>query len=390
VFTFTIALSPASSGADSGGRFLQSPLWELFKAGHGWKPLRFDAFAKSADVSFSFTCSVLLRTFGKNPVRFSVAYIPMMMELPLKDKIAVEQLGEYTQLLIDFSDSLKPFLPKNTICVRFDPPLDFYTCEERDFFVDSLKTLAFAGHLKIVKTKVDIQPPDTVLLDITQSSDAMLAAMRSKWRYNIHLAEKKGVTVRAYKAGDKEITKALDIFYDLYKMTASRDSIAIHSKQYYEDLFSLCASERTVNNAPLVTLYMASHENDNLAAIITLFSKREAVYLYGASGNIKRNLMPAYLLQWTAINDAKAYGSPVYDFYGMPPVDDKKHPMYGLYLFKTGFGGTIVHRPGSIDIPLSPLYALYTVAEDIRAFYHKKIRKLFTQHYNAVTRAGRE
>jgi len=217
----------------------------------------------------------------------------------------------------------------------------------------------------------------------------MLAAMRSKWRYNIHLAEKKGVVIHSYKAGNSDIDKAIDIFYDLYKTTASRDGIAIHSKKYYQDLLLLSAAERRKNNAPLITLYTASHENDNLAAIITLFSKREAVYLYGASSNIKRNLMPAYLLQWTAINDAKAYGSSVYDFYGMPPSDDKNHPMYGLYLFKTGFGGNIVHRPGSIDIPLSPLYKLYTMLETLRSFYHKKIKKIFA-HSGAAPRTGRE
>ena len=129
-------------------------------------------------------------------------------------------------------------------------------------------------------------------------------------------------------------------------------------------------------DAPLITVYIASHEGENLASIITLFSKSEAVYLYGASSNAKRNLMPAYLLQWTAICDAKSYGSVVYDFYGMPPSDDKNHPMYGLYLFKTGFGGRIVHRPGSLDFPLSPLYAPYAFAESARAFYHKRIKKI--------------
>jgi lipid II:glycine glycyltransferase (peptidoglycan interpeptide bridge formation enzyme) len=388
VFTCTIKPSPAVSCADSGGRFLQSGFWTAFKAGHGWKTLYFDAGVTNADVSFSFSCSVLIRTFGKKCACFSVAYIPMMVELPVKYRDPLGQAGEYTHLLTDFAAALKQYLPGNTICVRFDPPLDFYTCEDRDFFVNSLKTFSAADHLKIVKTKVDIQPPDTVLLDITQSPDAMLGAMRSKWRYNIHLAEKKGVVVHAYKAGGSGIDDALTVFYDLYRTTAARDGIALHSKQYYADLLSLSASERT-SGAPLVTLYVASHENDNLAAIITLFSKREAVYLYGASGNVKRNLMPAYLLQWTAINDAKAYGSPVYDFYGMPPSDDRNHPMYGLYLFKTGFGGKIVHRPGSIDIPLSPFYTLYTAAEDIRAFYHKRIRKLFVRN-SAASRTGRE
>ena len=206
--------------------------------------------------------------------------------------------------------------------------------------------------------------------------------MRSKWRYNIRLAQKKGVVVRAYRARtdkadnpslDSDASRALDIFYELYKTTASRDGIAIHAKKYYEDLFALSAAHK---DAPLITVYIASHEGENLASIITLFSKSEAVYLYGASSNAKRNLMPAYLLQWTAICDAKSYGSAVYDFYGMPPSDDKNHPMYGLYLFKTGFGGRIVHRPGSLDFPLSPLYAPYAFAESARAFYHKRIKKI--------------
>ena len=124
-----------------------------------------------------------------------------------------------------------------------------------------------------------------------------------------------------------------------------------------------------------ITLYIASHEGEDLAAIITLFNESEAIYLYGCSGNNKRNLMPAYLVQWTAIRDAKSYGSKIYDFYGMPPTNDENHPMHGLYLFKTGFGGAEVHRPGSFDMPTSPLYALYTLAENARAFWHKKVMK---------------
>ncbi|MCK9168965.1 MAG: peptidoglycan bridge formation glycyltransferase FemA/FemB family protein [Treponema sp.] len=388
MFTFEITPSHTGLYTDSGSRFLQSPFWASFKAAHGWKPLCFEITVKNKDIFFSFSCSVLIRIFGKRQVSFSIAYIPMMIELPLKYSDTVGQAGVYTQLLIDFVAALKPYLPGNTVCVRFDPPFDFYTCETRDLFVNSLKIISLTNHLKIVKTKVDIQPPDTVLLDITQSPDVMLSAMRSKWRYNIHLAEKKGVIVHTYKAGDQGIENALNVFYDLYRTTATRDGIALHSKQYYSDLISLSASGR-LSGGPLISLYVASHENDYLAAIITLFSKREAVYLYGASSNVKRNLMPAYLLQWTAINDAKKYGSPVYDFYGMPPSDDKNHPMYGLYLFKTGFGGKIVHRPGSIDVPVSRMYKFYIVAEDIRAFYHKKIKKLFT-HSSASSHAGRE
>lgn len=360
---------------------------------------------------------------------------------------AIIRVNEYVHFLEDFAAGLKPFLPRNTLCVRYDVPLDFASCSERDFFVSAVKTLAFADRLNIAKPRVDIQPPDTVLLDLQKSEDALLAAMKSKWRYNIRLAEKKGVVVKAYRADDacsnatvvdsahdngaagdmahraessavrgksdgtqqttntahraggvQSLDNALDIFYELYKTTASRDGIAIHAKRYYEDMIHLSAQSRShdmsnqqtahsdtcgnaqhaesCNTVPLITVYVAFHEGEPLAAIITLFSKREAVYLYGASSNVKRNLMPAYLLQWTAIKDAKAYGSSVYDFYGMPPTDDKNHPMHGLYLFKTGFGGDIVHRPGSFDVPLSAWYKLYACAEKARAFYHKRVKKM--------------
>jgi len=88
--------------------------------------------------------------------------------------------------------------------------------------------------------------------------------------------------------------------------------------------------------------------------------------------------MPAYCLQWRAIRDAREARCKRYDFYGIPPVDDPAHPMYGLYRFKTGFGGSIVHRTGSVDLPLRPvLYGLYRLAEAGRAFWYKKLVKLF-------------
>ena len=399
MFSFTIApLSPRSL-ADGGERFLQSPFWAAFKSRHGWKSFFFDVRSEEGG---AFTVSVLVRRFAKY---FSIAYIPMMpsffygetgsddgtlqnLSIKADEKenggvgVRQEDAASYAQFLAEFSESLKGFLPKYTLCIRFDSSLDFYSISSRDFFVAELKQAAASEKLAIVKTKTDIQPPDTTLIDLTKSEDELLSAMRSKWRYNIRLAQKKGVVVRAYRARtdkadvrslDSDASRALDIFYELYKTTANRDGIAIHAKKYYEDLFALSASHK---DAPLITVYIASHEGENLASIITLFSKSEAVYLYGASSNAKRNLMPAYLLQWTAICDAKSYGSAVYDFYGMPPSDDKNHPMYGLYLFKTGFGGRIVHRPGSLDFPLSPLYAPYAFAESARAFYHKRIKKI--------------
>jgi len=107
-----------------------------------------------------------------------------------------------------------------------------------------------------------------------------------------------------------------------------------------------------------------------------LFCDNEGVYLYGASSNEHRNLMPAYSLQWKAILDAKDRGCTTWDFYGIPPNEDPSHPMFGLYRFKTGFGGTIIHRIGSVDVPLRPImYTCYRIAEKVRYFWYKKLKK---------------
>nr|MCR5288748.1 peptidoglycan bridge formation glycyltransferase FemA/FemB family protein [Treponema sp.] len=348
MFSFEITKLPDSSLEDSGSRFLQSPFWATFKRNHGWSFSYFHVVASYKVTSFSFNLIVLVRSFKK---LFSLAYVPMGPELleNATNEQSVQHILEsdfyktdYPRLLTDLSHALRSFVPKNTMCIRYDIPLDFYTCDDRALYNKAVKQTESG----IRKTKVDIQPPDTVLLDITPSTDDLLSNMKSKWRYNIRLAQKKGVVVKAYSKTDALFDSALDTYYDLYKTTAERDGIAIHTKSYYRDLFALSDSQLSNGiEAPVITLYLAEHEGDPLAGIITLFCKREAVYLYGASGNKKRNIMPAYLLQWTAIQDAKKHGCPVYDFYGIPPTDDENHPMHGLYLFKTGFGGKEIHRP---------------------------------------------
>ena len=288
-----------------------------------------------------------------------------------------EEYEDYFARIGHFTSFLKKNLPQNTLCVRYDLPLDFSTPEDRDSFLKKVPLLAKSAKVKIRKNKVDIQPPDSTFLDLSKSEDDLLASMKNKWRYNIRYAAKHDVSVRAVTAVSLEFEKDLDSFYSLYKITADRDGIGLHPKSYYKDLLERGTKSENSSDAEKtkITLYIASHENEDLAAIITLFQNNESIYLYGCSGNAKRNLMPSYLLQWTAIQDAKAFGSKLYDFYGMPPTDDENHPMHGLYLFKTGFGGAHVHRPGSFDIPLSPLYKIYTVAENARAFWHKKIMK---------------
>lgn len=370
------------SSRENEGSFLQTPFWAEFKSAHGWKNLRFcinyESECQKKDF-FCEECSVLIRSFGKSFLNFSIAYVPIFpsfLNLFENENSTEEKVEFITEFFSEFSKNLRPFLPKNTVCIKIEPDICFKTLEERNFFVKSVIKNSLKNHLKINKNKVDIQPPDSNRVYLCKTEEEILLNMKSKWRYNIRLSEKKGVNIEKINAFTKDFDSKLDEFYDLYKITAQRDGIAIHEKNYYKDL--ICKSSKEIQegkNVPEISLYIARHENDSLAAIITLFSKTESVYLYGCSSNVKRNLMPNFLLQWNAIKDAKSYGSLYYDMYGIPPSEDENHPMHGLYLFKTGFGGQNIHRPGTFDIQLKFFYKILTFAENARSFWHKKILK---------------
>lgn len=395
--------------------FQQSLFWSEFKTRHGWSLKKFeiawtfteelpdevhDCHNKENQKANTFSRTenvcVLIRSFAKG--LFSMAYVPLYPSLPFKctddEKLnnaidgdgetfidespvtAETQTIEFASLLNETGLALKPYLPSNTICVRFDPAVEFTSPDLRDDFNMGLKLVSFADALKVRKTKVDIQPPDSTRVWLKGTEEEILGSMKNKWRYNINLAARKGVQIEKITGNDIKLSEKLDIFYELYRITSERDGIAIHAKSYYEDLLLSSAKELSEkSDIPVISLYLAKHEEDYLGAIITLFCKDEAVYLYGCSSNVKRNLMPNFLLQWTAMKDAKEFGSPYYDLYGMPPTDDENHPMHGLYLFKTGFGGQNFHRMGSVDVRLKPVYRIATAGENLRAFWHKKVLK---------------
>lgn len=401
------------------GTFLQTPFWCELKSTHGWQYNRFDVNVKLSKsyieslkaegcekstftneaYNKSFELAVLNRSFLKG--LFSIAYIPLMPELPFEctseevinaamaddgETVAVvnqefvtpeTQTIEFASLLSELSKALKPLLPKNTMVIRFDPEVTFTNLEDRDLFNYGLKTVAWADKLKLKKNKVDIQPPDSTLVSLEGTEDEILARMHQKWRYNIRLSERKGVIIKKYNGDSAGISSKIDKFYELTKETNARDGNASHAKSYYRDLILSSAKQlKEGKDVPEVNLYIAEHEGDEIASIVTLFSKTESVYLYGASSNSKRNLMPNHLLQWTAMKDAKAYGSKYYDMYGMPPEGkDENHPMHGLYMFKANFGGKNIHRTGSWDVPLKAVYYGYSWAEKLRAFWHKKVIK---------------
>lgn len=340
---------------DSSNNFLQTGFWGAFKSLFGFKAHHFI-------VDSSYPLLVLERPLKAG---FTFAYIPFF-EAGEKHKDS--------NFLASIAKEVKKHLSKKCIYIRFDAA-HYFTGTEN-------KRPVLGAPLR--KAPSDVQPPDTVFLNLKdKTEDQVFSEMKPKWRYNIKLSEKKGVVVK------EEGLSALAEFYKLYEITSKRDKIALHPEKYYRALFELKNTYDT--KSPELFLYTARHEGTLLAAIIVMRQGKETTYVYGASSDEKRNLMPAYGLQWLSIKDAIKSSSEIYDFYGIPPTDDENHPMHGLYRFKTGFGGEVIHRAGSYDLPYKPfLYSLFTLLERLRVFYYKDFLKRKKKHKKVNVQSNSE
>lgn len=202
-----------------------------------------------------------------------------------------------------------------------------------------------------------IQPPRTIVIDLTPPEDEILGRMKQKTRYNIRLAEKKGVTVREGTAED------LPAFNRMMQVTGQRDSFGIHQPQYYRSAFEIFAPQNAA-------LWLAEYEGRPLAGVMAFTSGRSAAYLYGASSDEERQRMPAYAAQWAAMRWAKARGCTTYDMWGVPDADeevleggftDRQDGLWPVYRFKRGFGGDVVRTVGAADrVYNNLLHRLYT------------------------------
>jgi peptidoglycan pentaglycine glycine transferase (the first glycine) len=193
-------------------------------------------------------------------------------------------------------------------------------------------------------------PRTTLIINLKQSEQEILQHMKQKGRYNIKTAQKKGVVI---KKTENKNSKSIKEFYNLLKQTTHRNQFHSQSISYYKTM---------LKTLPSAELYMAYHNNIPIAGAIFCFYKKTAIYYYGASSNQHRNFMAPYLLQWTAILEAKKKGCETYDFFGISPEKkddkdrDKKDQWSGITRFKKQFGGTVITYPPAKDIVYNPLW----------------------------------
>lgn len=193
-----------------------------------------------------------------------------------------------------------------------------------------------------------IQPRQTQIVSLRKSGPELLGAMHAKTRYNIGLAERKGVTV--VRVETRALAQYQNALWSLLQETSLRDGFLLHARGYYEALLRpFAVPARRFSNE----LFFAEHRGTILAAALVNFyaPSRTATYLHGASRTAERNLMGSYLLQWRVIEEAQRRGFWYYDLWGS---DEDRWP--GVTRFKRGFGGVRVTHPSAIDIIYRPLW----------------------------------
>ncbi|MBN1579362.1 MAG: peptidoglycan bridge formation glycyltransferase FemA/FemB family protein [Anaerolineae bacterium] len=320
-----------------GGHVLQTSTWGVHQSEFGWRTERVVVRVRDVIVAGA---QVLFRHLRWGLTR---AYIPKGPLVDYTDQAVCRAL---------FTAIHQVCRARRAILLKIEP-------DSMDS--DLASTLS---RYALYPSPYTVQPPRTILIDISGSQDDVLKRMKSKTRYNIRLAERKGIQVRQGHRQD------IAAFTRLLAVTGHRDGFDVHCPRYYERAFDLFVP------AHRACLLVATFQGQPVAAVMPFAFGDRAWYMYGASGNEHRAKMPNYALQWSAICWAQEQGCTSYDLWGIPDEDEemleaqfeeRREGLWGVYRFKRGFGGQVTRYAGAFDrIYNKPLYRLYRLALKFR------------------------
>ena len=347
---------------------LQTWEWAQVKARYGWLPLPKVWYASNqlsvtSEQSPVAAAMVLKRTIpvGGFAKKMCVLYVP---KGPLME-------WNNAALRARVLDDLQGFARRQgAIFVKIDPDVVLGTgvpgSEEAVEDNGGQAVMSDLTRRGWIFSSDQIQFRNTILIDLSLSEEELLARMKQKTRYNVHLVEKKGVTVRPGALAD------LLMLYKLYAETSVRDGFVIRDENYYHTVWqtfmhnapsAIGDRPSAISHQPFAEPLIAEFEGQAVAAIFVFYFAGRAYYLYGMSRDAHREKMPNHLLQWEAMRRAKAAGCKAYDLWGAPDVFDESDSIWGVFLFKKGLGGQVVRTLGAWDYPASRLlYKLYTQA----------------------------
>ncbi|MDD3038284.1 peptidoglycan bridge formation glycyltransferase FemA/FemB family protein [Bacteroides sp.] len=344
----------------------QTSFWSKVKEHLGMDSRAFEFSVYNSDIysnvgGYAHTMADFIMFFQYLNKEDYIAYFPYGPEIePSKEN--------HGRFLEELSESLRSYLPKHCVALRYDLNWESHWCKEEDFDEEGnwvglpdkefqeFKLNYGTAEWNLRKANTNILPANTIVVDLTPDEEMILARMKPKTRYNIKLAQRKGVEVRS------EGIEALDVWYKLYTETALRNGLHLNDMSYFHSV--LASKMECPDRKVQVKLLIAYFDDIPLAAMFLVLSAHRATYLYGASSSQMRNLMPTYVLQWRAMQLAKMNRCSEYDMFGIAPYADTSHPMYGLYKFKHGFGGEIYHQLGCWDYPFEEdKYQCFTARE---------------------------
>lgn len=299
--------------------FMQTGEWGELKVAFGWDAVRITTRSAGSQI-----------LFRKLPFGLTIAYIP---KGPIGENL-VDIWPEIDQICHDH----------HAIFLKVEP--DVFQ-NDRSFQMDDFPDFKVS--------KYNIQPPNTIILNIADNEASILQKMHQKTRYNIKLSARKDVTISTWSD--------ISSFHEMMITTGGRDKFGVHSMEYYQRAYDL------FHPIGMCELLVAKYENKPLASIMVFARGKTAWYVYGASSEIERNRMPAYLLQWEAIRWARDLGCQGYDLWGIPDVPEqtleaefarRNSGLWGVYRFKRGFGGEIKRSVQALDKVYMPwLYSIY-------------------------------
>lgn len=329
-----------------GAHLLQTSAWGELKSTFGWQP----AWVIFQNSRLEVGAQILFRRVLPG---FSMAYMPRG---PVLSHSSLAGQGLDAPILEPFWQEVDQLCRQQRAVFLKVEPDTWQECipmEETHAPVDLPpipKGFAASPH--------SIQPPRTIVIDLQGGEEEILGRMKQKTRYNIRLAQRKGVTVNP--------TQDLEAFYRLMAVTGERDRFGVHSQEYFEQAYNLFHPQG------MAELLTAEFEGEPLAALMVFQRGGRSWYLYGASSNQRRELMATYLLQWEAMRWAKGRGCNEYDLWGVPDAslaeleanfNDPAHAasgLWGVYRFKRGFGGQLCRSAGPYDRVYNRLaYAAY-------------------------------
>lgn len=411
--------------------FLQSYEWGVFKSkSPDWS---FDTVGLE-DQNGNLVAGALVLIRFLPIIKRPFLYIPRGYIIDFEDK---KLLKTFTKAMHQYSKS------KKAIFIKLDPDIKYVDRNVDGEKIEGalennelLQTLNELGYRHLGFTQdfdSSIQPRYTFRLDLTPSEKELLQGCQSKTRYNIKVAQKKGIEIIE---GTKEDLKT---FEAIMRVTGERDGFLTRPLSYFEDMYDTLApsgmcklylaklntkqsltnieqeltqtqssienlqtqlqnqelnekkrqklqnkldpemnklNNLTSQKAELETLYQKHPDGITMSGIIATYFGNKSWYLYGASDNVYREFMPNYYIQWQAFTEAKAAGYELYDFFGISGKTDESDPLYGLYRFKKGFGGDFTEFIGEFDYVIDPIgYFAWTKLLPQFKKFKKKLRQ---------------